>query len=151
LHALAFSITIVVGATTSSSGSGSATAVTVSGTAVTLPAASPTSAATPTLVPGTSATIGRADANQSITLPIGSRFLVNLGLPAMYVVTVNVDNPAVVAPAPNVQAPAGTQGIFAALAAGMAHLTITADPACRTAKPQCELPSLAFVVTIVVR
>jgi hypothetical protein len=82
---------------------------------------------------------------------MGSRFLVDLGLPAMYVVTVNIDNPAVVAQVPGAQAPAGTQGIFVALAAGTAHLTITADPACRAAKPPCELPSLAFVVTIVVR
>jgi hypothetical protein len=151
LHALAFSITIVVGGASASSGGSSSTAVTVSGTAVTLPAGSPTPAATPTLVPGTTATIGRADANQSVIIPAGSRFLVNLGLPSMFIVTVNVDNPAIVAPLPNVQAPAGTQGIFAALAAGIAHLTITADPACRTAKPQCELPSLAFEVTIVVR
>jgi hypothetical protein len=79
---------------------------------------------------------------------VGQRFLLKLG--GAYNWTVHIGNTAVLNRVPGVAVPAGAQGLYMALTPGQTTLTASGDPACRSAKPQCELASLAFSITIVV-
>ena len=85
-------------------------------------------------LPG-SPSVSLADDGKTISLAVGETFLLALGDGAW---TVDVDNQAVVSRVPNITVVRGAQGVYAAHAAGTAHMT-------------AKNGSLTFKLTIVVK
>ncbi|MBI4787520.1 MAG: hypothetical protein HY782_10790 [Chloroflexi bacterium] len=118
--------------------------------AATTVARTPASAATslPTESPRASQlTITFADNGKTIALPMGSRFLLDLG--AEFVWEAAVDNASVLSAVPNT-ARNGNQGLYEARQRGNAELTAIGNPKCYYAVPRCLMPSLLFQVRVVV-
>lgn len=65
-------------------------------------------------------TVTRADNGRTMTLPVGSRFLLALGDGAW---TVQVSDPSIIARVPNITVVRGAQGIFVAKRTGRATLS----------------------------
>ena len=140
-------------ATSGGGGSAAATVATVSSgtpgtgnlaTAPASPVASP-----PAITPGTNGlTVTLADDGRTVLLPVGGRFLLQLGTDFDW--TVNVADPSVVSRVPNVLVVRGAQGIYQARAVGTTTLTASGDPPCRKATPPCAVASRLFRITVAV-
>ena len=94
-------------------------------------------------------TITLSDTGKTVTLTLGERFVLQLG--DTFIWSVSIDNPTIISRVPGVLPIRGSQGLFETLKPGQTMLHATGDPACRQAKPQCELPSQLFQVTVVVQ
>jgi len=98
--------------------------------------------------PPTTPNVTLADDGQTITLQVGQRFLLNLGLEYDWAVT--VDDQSIVSRVINVLTIRGSQGLYEAHQAGHTGLTATGDPVCRQAQPPCGVPLRLFHLQIVV-
>jgi hypothetical protein len=73
-----------------------------------------------------------------------------LSLGDQYGWTVTVDDSTVLQRVINITPLRGSQGVYAALAAGSTRLVAAGDPPCRQAKPPCGLASLSFELNVTV-
>jgi hypothetical protein len=92
-------------------------------------------------------TITLADDGQTVSIPTGTAFL--LQLDSMYDWQVQIADQTVVSPYPNAAPPPDSQGIFTPLHQGQTTLTATGDSKCYNATPRCLAPSRLFTVQIV--
>jgi hypothetical protein len=108
----------------------------------------------PTVGPATQATAGQdttvslAADGATIRLRVGDRFLLNLGDP--YIWNVSVADPSIVSRVVNIAVIRGAQGVYEAHTAGETRLEAVGDLACRQSRPPCLAPSRLFRLTIVV-
>ncbi len=86
---------------------------------------------------------------QTINMTVGQSFLLKLG--DNYTWDIVVSDDAVISRVRNIAVVQGAQGIYDANQAGTATLTATGDPVCRQAQPACAMPSIQFVLTVVVK
>jgi hypothetical protein len=121
------------------------------------PTAQVSAAPLPTPLPTTAPTSGHASDLRTITLAddgatvsvaVGEQVLVKLGTDLVW--TVQMTDPTILVRVPGVALIVGAQGLYAAAKAGTTLVTAIGDAACRTAVPQCMVPSRLFSVTIVV-
>jgi hypothetical protein len=94
-------------------------------------------------------TVTLADDRSTITMRVGDRFLLDLGLGFDWSIT--VADPSIVSRVLNIAVPVGAQGVYEAHAAGTTKLSAVGDPPCRQAVPPCAAPSRLFEATIVVQ
>ena len=104
------------------------------------------SAATPPA--GQSVTVTLADEGMTVRLRVGDRFLLNLGDP--YIWNVSIADPAIVSRVVNIAVVRGAQGVYEGRAAGETRLEAVGDLPCRQSRPPCLAPSRLFRLTIVV-
>jgi hypothetical protein len=107
----------------------------------------PAPSATPP--PADSLTVTLDDQGRTITLPVGDSFLLKLG--EEYNWDISISDQAVLSRVMGIAVIRGAQGIYEAHQPGTVTLSATGDPQCRQSQPACELPSLQFSVTIVVK
>jgi len=91
-----------------------------------------------------------ADNGKTFTLYPGDSFLLNLGMDT-FDWTVNVDNQDVLSRVKGVMVIRGAQGIYEANSPGEASLTAVGNPLCRSSVPACEMPSIMFRITVIVK
>jgi hypothetical protein len=108
------------------------------------PASGSTSSTTPTVIP-TSTIITQADSNKTVTLKIGTQFLLNLGGTENW--TVKVGDTSIVRPVPNASAAKGTQGLFEVLRTGTTTLSAEGRPNCKAGE-MCAQYIIDFKTTI---
>ena len=89
-----------------------------------------------------------ADNGKSIILQTGDSFLLKLG--EMYNWNVDIDDQNVVSRVMNIMVVRGAQGVYDAHNHGLAILTATGDPLCRSSVPACEIPSILFQLNVTV-
>jgi hypothetical protein len=89
-----------------------------------------------------------ADDEQTINLPVGASFLLQLG--DGYVWNVTIADPTIVSRQINILVVRGAQGVYVAHKAGQTTLTAAGEPPCRSAQPPCAAASRVFHVIIVV-
>ncbi len=107
----------------------------------------------PTGTPGETAAAGQKivtldDQGQTINLMVGESFLLNLG--DAYAWEVNISDQNVLSRAKNITVVRGAQGVYDANQAGTVTLSASGDPLCRQSQPPCALPSVLFMITVVV-
>ncbi len=93
--------------------------------------------------------ITRADQGKTISVNSGDSFLLELG--DEYSWEVNLSDQNVINRVKNIAVIRGAQGVFRAIQPGTVSLSAAGDPTCRQSQPPCGMPSLMFVVIIVVK
>jgi hypothetical protein len=111
----------------------------VAGTAFVSPS-TPAPTDTPTATPEGFVIVSRTDNGRTISLTVGQRFILDLGLPG-YDWTVVIEDPSLVS---RIADRPGTQGVYEARRTGRTLLTASGDPPCRKATPPCMAPSFGF-------
>ena len=91
-----------------------------------------------------------ADNGRTFTLHTGDSFLLILGIDT-FDWTVDIDNQNVLSRVKGVMVIRGAQGIYEANSPGQALITATGNPLCRNSVPACEMPSIMFRITVIVR
>ena len=91
-----------------------------------------------------------ADNGKTFILHPGDRFLLNLGMNT-FDWTVDIDNQNVLSRVKGVMVIRGAQGIYEANSLGEALLTAIGNPLCRNSVPACEMPSIMFRITVIVK
>ena len=91
-----------------------------------------------------------ADNGKTFTLHPGDSFLLNLGMDT-FDWTVDIDNQNVLSRVKGVMVIRGAQGIYEANSPGEASLTAVGNPLCRSSVPACEMPSIMFRITVIVK
>lgn len=94
-------------------------------------------------------TITNADQGRTVELTVGEN--VSFQLNDSFDWTFASTNEAVTAQTPDNLLVEGTQGVFRAMASGVAELTAIGEPRCRKSKPACGLPSIQYQITVIVR
>jgi hypothetical protein len=111
-----------------------------------MPAVTGGPALSPTPLRG-SVVVTLKDGRQALELAVGETFVLDLG--ARMTWTVEVDD-RILARVEGA-APAGTQGVYRAVAPGETQLLANGSPACAKATPPCQLPDILFTLRVVVR
>ena len=91
-----------------------------------------------------------ANNEKTFTLHPGDSFLLNLGADT-FDWTVDIDNQNVLSRVKGVMVIRGAQGIYEANSPGQAVLTAIGNPLCRNSVPACEMPSIMFRITVIVK
>jgi hypothetical protein len=125
------------------------------------PAVDPAATAAPSLTsapssPSPAATPGSlvvtlGDVDKTVTMHVGERFLLNLGLGGElepYDWQAVPTDPSIVSRVPNVLTVRGSQGLYEAHKPGQTELTATGEAQCRQLQPPCAVPSRSFNVTV---
>jgi hypothetical protein len=97
---------------------------------------------------GQGATVTLTDDGMTIRLRVGDRFLLDLGDP--YIWDVTIADPSIVSRVVNIAVVRGAQGVYEARAAGETRLQAIGDLPCRQSRPPCLAPSRLFRLVIVV-
>lgn len=105
--------------------------------------------ATPSGTPSGDVIVTLENNGQTIHLPVGGSFLLNLGEPYNWDVTVS--DQSILARKVNILVIRGAQGVYEALKPGQVTLSAAGDPACRALQPPCMMPSVTFEVTVIVQ
>ena len=88
------------------------------------------------------------DQGKTISLTVGESFLLKLGDQYTWDVTISDQN--VVSREKNIAVVRGAQGVYTANQPGTVTLSAAGDPQCRQSQPPCAMPSIQFMITIVV-
>ena len=91
-----------------------------------------------------------ADNGKTFTLHPSESFLLNLGMDT-FDWTVEIDHQNVLSRVKGVMVIRGAQGIYEAYSLGEASLTAVGNPLCRNSVPACEMPSIMFKITVIVK
>lgn len=91
-----------------------------------------------------------ADNGSALTMDVGQRFLLNLGMDT-FEWSVDTDNQDVLSRVKNVMVIRGAQGMYEAVGRGNAVLTAQGDPLCRSSTPPCMMPSILFRINVTVQ
>ena len=91
-----------------------------------------------------------ADNGKTFTLHPSDSFLLNLGIDT-FDWAVNIDNQNVLSRVKGVMVIRGAQGIYEANSLGQTSLTAIGNPLCRNSVPACEMPSIIFRITVIVK
>jgi hypothetical protein len=86
---------------------------------------------------------------QTLIFQPGDRFVLMLG--EGYTWDVSITQPAIVSEVMGVMPVKGSQGVFETHQTGQTELSASGDPLCRSQKPACMQPSIAFTIKIVVK
>jgi len=86
----------------------------------------------------------------TFSMRVGESFLLNLGMD-VYDWTVDVDRQDLLQRKAGIALIRGAQGIYVAQAPGTAILTANGDPHCLQSKPPCKIPSISFVITLIIK
>lgn len=97
-----------------------------------------------------SSRVALADNGKVFTLHPGDSFLLDLGMDT-FDWTVDIDNQNVLSRVKGVMVIRGAQGIYEANSPGRAQLTAAGNPLCRNSVPPCEMPSIMFGITVIVK
>ena len=89
------------------------------------------------------------DQGKTISLTVGESFLLKLGDRYTWIVTISDQN--VVSRVKNIAVVRGAQGVYNATQSGTVTLSAAGDPQCRQSQPSCAMPSIQFMITIVVK
>jgi hypothetical protein len=89
------------------------------------------------------------DQGKTISLVVGESFLLKLGDEYTWEVSISDQN--IVSRVKNITVVSGAQGVYNAAQPGSVTLTAAGDPQCRQSQPPCAMPSIQFVITIVVK
>jgi hypothetical protein len=111
-----------------------------------LPVGGPTAA--PPAPVGQGPTVTLTDDGMTVRLRVGDRFLLNLGDP--YTWDVSIADPSIVSRVVNIAVVRGAQGVYEARAPGETRLQAVGDLPCRQSRPPCLAPSRLFRLVIVV-
>jgi hypothetical protein len=89
------------------------------------------------------------DQGKTINMSVGDNFLLKLG--EQYTWEVDISDQNVLSRVKNIMVIRGAQGVYDALQPGTVTLSAMGDPQCRQSQPPCEMPSIQFMITVVVK
>ena len=89
------------------------------------------------------------DQGKTISLVVGESFLLKLGDVYTWDITISDQN--IVSRVKNITVVRGAQGVYIAAQSGKVTLSAAGDPQCRQSQPPCSMPSIQFMITIVVK
>lgn len=89
------------------------------------------------------------DQGKTLSLTVGDSFLLKLGDQYTWDVTISDQN--VVSRVKNIAVVRGAQGVYNTTQSGTVTLSAAGDPPCRQSQPPCAMPSIQFMITIVVK